>query len=167
MSSGASNRTMVEALRSYILPAVRPESPLPEDPEGTDALAAAIEPGHQLAEVLQGLVDDGAGLVIGVGFLFGDAITAAAEGNPDTSFGGGDGKVPIDASEGGSDIGYSMVVLSQEGFPSSGVRRVRDVMPTAEQWRVGAAPGRRWSASNPVTGPRAPYCGSWSAPGRR
>jgi basic membrane protein A len=38
------------------------------------------------AERVQGLVDDGAGLVVGVGFLFGDAITAAAEGNPDTSF---------------------------------------------------------------------------------
>jgi basic membrane protein A and related proteins len=38
------------------------------------------------AERVQGLVDEGAGLVVGVGFLFGDAITAAAEGNPDTSF---------------------------------------------------------------------------------
>jgi basic membrane protein A len=38
------------------------------------------------AERVQGLVDEGAGLVIGVGFLFGDSITAAAEANPDTSF---------------------------------------------------------------------------------
>jgi basic membrane protein A len=38
------------------------------------------------AERVQGLVDEGAGLVVGVGFLFGDAITAAAEANPDTSF---------------------------------------------------------------------------------
>jgi basic membrane protein A len=38
------------------------------------------------AERVQGLVDQGAGLVIGVGFLFGDAITATAEADPDTSF---------------------------------------------------------------------------------
>jgi len=38
------------------------------------------------AERLQGLVDEGAGLVIGVGFLFGDAITAAATADPETSF---------------------------------------------------------------------------------
>jgi basic membrane protein A and related proteins len=38
------------------------------------------------AERVQGLVDEGAGLVIGVGFLFGDSITAAAEANPDASF---------------------------------------------------------------------------------
>jgi basic membrane protein A len=38
------------------------------------------------AERVQGLVDEGAGLVIGVGFLFGDSITAVAEANPDTSF---------------------------------------------------------------------------------
>ncbi|MEM8619957.1 MAG: BMP family ABC transporter substrate-binding protein [Actinomycetota bacterium] len=38
------------------------------------------------AERVQGLVDDGNELVIGVGFLFFDAITAAAENNPDASF---------------------------------------------------------------------------------
>ncbi|MGB0114289.1 MAG: BMP family ABC transporter substrate-binding protein [Ilumatobacteraceae bacterium] len=38
------------------------------------------------AERVQGLVDEGNGLVLGVGFLFGDSITAAAEGNPDTTF---------------------------------------------------------------------------------
>lgn len=38
------------------------------------------------AERVQGLVDEGAGLVIGVGFLFGDAITSVATANPDTSF---------------------------------------------------------------------------------
>ena len=32
------------------------------------------------------------------------------------------------------------VVLSQEGYPSGGVMRVRDVLPTAEQWRIGGAP---------------------------
>jgi alpha-amylase/alpha-mannosidase (GH57 family) len=35
---------------------------------------------------------------------------------------------------------YAAVVLSQEGFPSAGVMRVRDVMPAAEQWRIGGAP---------------------------
>jgi basic membrane protein A and related proteins len=38
------------------------------------------------AERVQGLVDEGAGLVIGVGFLFGDSITAVAGADPDTSF---------------------------------------------------------------------------------
>ncbi len=32
------------------------------------------------------------------------------------------------------------VVLSQVGYPSSGVMRVRDVLPVAEQWRIGGAP---------------------------
>jgi alpha-amylase/alpha-mannosidase (GH57 family) len=35
---------------------------------------------------------------------------------------------------------YAAMVLSQEGFPSGGVMRVRDVTPTTEQWRVGGAP---------------------------
>lgn len=35
---------------------------------------------------------------------------------------------------------YAAMVLSQEGFPSGGVMRVRDVLPAAEQWRVGGAP---------------------------
>jgi carbohydrate-binding DOMON domain-containing protein len=35
---------------------------------------------------------------------------------------------------------YAALVLSQEGFPSSGVLRVRDVLPMAEQWRIGGAP---------------------------
>jgi len=30
--------------------------------------------------------------------------------------------------------------MSQEGFPSSGVRRIRDVEPAAQQWRLGGAP---------------------------
>jgi basic membrane protein A len=38
------------------------------------------------AERVQGLVDEGNGLVIGVGFLFGDAMTEAAANNPDTTF---------------------------------------------------------------------------------
>ena len=36
--------------------------------------------------------------------------------------------------------GYAAVVLSQEGFPSQGVRRVRDVQANAEQFRLGGAP---------------------------
>jgi basic membrane protein A len=39
------------------------------------------------AERLNGLVDQGNGLIIGVGFLWGDAITAGAEANPDIMFG--------------------------------------------------------------------------------
>ncbi|MFP4346469.1 MAG: glucodextranase DOMON-like domain-containing protein [Anaerolineales bacterium] len=35
---------------------------------------------------------------------------------------------------------YAAVVLGQEGFPAAGVWRVRDVAPTAEQWRFGGAP---------------------------
>jgi carbohydrate-binding DOMON domain-containing protein len=35
---------------------------------------------------------------------------------------------------------YGAVVLSQEGFPSSGVRRVRDVEASAQQFRLGGAP---------------------------
>jgi basic membrane protein A len=38
------------------------------------------------AERVQGLVDEGNGLVVGVGFLFGDAITEASAANPDTTF---------------------------------------------------------------------------------
>jgi hypothetical protein len=36
--------------------------------------------------------------------------------------------------------GYAAVVLSQEGFPSQGVRRVRDVEASAQQFRLGGAP---------------------------
>jgi hypothetical protein len=39
-----------------------------------------------------------------------------------------------------SEWSYAVAVLSQEGFPSPGVRRVRDVNPTAEQWSGGGAP---------------------------
>ncbi|HIC89340.1 MAG TPA: glycoside hydrolase [Anaerolineae bacterium] len=35
---------------------------------------------------------------------------------------------------------YLAAVLSQEGYPSSGVWRVRDVLPKARQWRIGGAP---------------------------
>jgi len=36
--------------------------------------------------------------------------------------------------------GYAVTLMSQEGYPSSGVRRIRDVMPSAEQWRLGGGP---------------------------
>jgi hypothetical protein len=36
--------------------------------------------------------------------------------------------------------GYAAALLSQDGFPSPGVRRVRDVQPAAEQWRIGGGP---------------------------
>jgi carbohydrate-binding DOMON domain-containing protein len=39
-----------------------------------------------------------------------------------------------------SDWAYAAAVLSQEGFPSSGVRRVRDIQSDAAQWRLGGAP---------------------------
>jgi carbohydrate-binding DOMON domain-containing protein len=35
---------------------------------------------------------------------------------------------------------YAAVVLSQDGFPSPGVWRVRDVEPEAQQWRLGGGP---------------------------
>ena len=35
---------------------------------------------------------------------------------------------------------FLAVVCGQEGYPSTGVWRVRDVNPTAEQWRFGGAP---------------------------
>jgi len=35
---------------------------------------------------------------------------------------------------------YLGIVLSQEGFPSAGVWRVRDVNPKPAQWRLGGAP---------------------------
>jgi alpha-amylase/alpha-mannosidase (GH57 family) len=35
---------------------------------------------------------------------------------------------------------YAAMVLGQEGFPSGGVMRVRDVNPLSEQWRFGGAP---------------------------
>ena len=33
--------------------------------------------------------------------------------------------------------GYAVALMSQEGFPSAGVRRVRDVLPTGQQWKIG------------------------------
>ncbi len=39
-----------------------------------------------------------------------------------------------------ADWGYAAVVLSQDGFPATGVWRVRDVSVSAQQWRFGGAP---------------------------
>jgi carbohydrate-binding DOMON domain-containing protein len=36
--------------------------------------------------------------------------------------------------------GYLAIVMSQEGYPSSGVWRIRDVEPSPQQWRLGGAP---------------------------
>jgi hypothetical protein len=36
--------------------------------------------------------------------------------------------------------GYATALLSQDGFPAAGVRRVRDVLPQAAQWRMGGGP---------------------------
>jgi alpha-amylase/alpha-mannosidase (GH57 family) len=51
-------------------------------------------------------------------------------------------RIPLDVFGGGDPTtwGYAAVVLSQEGFPSTGVRRVRDVEASAQQWRLGGAP---------------------------
>lgn len=51
-------------------------------------------------------------------------------------------RVPLSVFGEGADPtkwGYAAVVLSQDGFPSPGVRRVRDILSAAEQWRAGGA----------------------------
>ena len=50
-------------------------------------------------------------------------------------------RIPLELLGGGDPAawGYAAVVMSQEGYPSSGVRRIRDVLPVAEQWRIGGA----------------------------
>jgi alpha-amylase/alpha-mannosidase (GH57 family) len=59
---------------------------------------------------------------------------------------GGDGRVvvriPLSLLGAGDPTswGYAAAVLSQEGFPSSGVRRVRDVEEASQQFRLGGAP---------------------------
>jgi len=35
---------------------------------------------------------------------------------------------------------YAVTVASQEGYPAAGVWRIREVLPVAEQWRIGGAP---------------------------
>jgi basic membrane protein A len=76
------------------------------------------------AERVQGLVDEGAGLVIGVGFLFGDSITAVAEADPDTSFAIVDSVVELDnvasllfaENEGGFLVGAAAALTSESGI---------------------------------------------------
>ena len=36
---------------------------------------------------------------------------------------------------------YAVALMSQEGFPSSGARRIRDVESSAQQWRIGGGDG--------------------------
>ena len=52
-------------------------------------------------------------------------------------------RVPADLLPPGdpADWGYAIALLGQEGFPSAGVRRVRDVEPSAAQYRFGGASG--------------------------
>jgi len=51
-------------------------------------------------------------------------------------------RIPLDVLGGGDPTtwGYAVTLMSQEGYTSSGVRRIRDVMPNAEQWRLGGGP---------------------------
>lgn len=51
-------------------------------------------------------------------------------------------RIPLELFGGGDPgrWGYAAVVLSQEGYPSTGVRRVRDVEATAQQWVLGGGP---------------------------
>ena len=39
-----------------------------------------------------------------------------------------------------ADWGFAVALMGQEGFPSSGVRRIRDIDTSAQQWRFGGAP---------------------------
>jgi carbohydrate-binding DOMON domain-containing protein len=81
-------------------------------------------------------------------------ITADAAGRP-AEVGGSPVKAVVNAARrevtiiiphaalGGLDpstCAYVGLVLSQDGFPAPGVRRVRDVLPKAEQWRIGRGP---------------------------
>ncbi len=51
-------------------------------------------------------------------------------------------RIPLELLGGGdpSTWGYAVALMSQEGYPSAGVRRVRDIRATAEQWQGGGAP---------------------------
>lgn len=51
-------------------------------------------------------------------------------------------RVPLEALGEGDPAswGYAAAVMSQDGYPSTGVWRVRDVQATAAQWKVGGAP---------------------------
>jgi hypothetical protein len=51
-------------------------------------------------------------------------------------------RIPLSLLGGGDPTtwAYAAAVMSQEGFPSAGVRRVRDVEAVAQQFRLGGAP---------------------------
>ncbi len=51
-------------------------------------------------------------------------------------------RIPLELLGGGdpTEWGYAVVLMSQEGYPSAGVRRVRDINPAGEQWKGGGAP---------------------------
>jgi alpha-amylase/alpha-mannosidase (GH57 family) len=51
-------------------------------------------------------------------------------------------RVPLELLGGGDPAtwAYAVTLMSQEGFPSPGVRRIRDINETAEQWKGGGAP---------------------------
>ncbi len=48
-------------------------------------------------------------------------------------------RIPLTLFEGKdpSRFAYAAIVMSQEGYPSAGVRRIRDVQPSASQWKIG------------------------------
>ena len=58
--------------------------------------------------------------------------------------------------------------MSQEGYPSSGVRRIRDVVANAEQWRLGGGPAsgvshtRIMDVAWPVEGVQEAMLGGWT-----
>lgn len=52
-------------------------------------------------------------------------------------------RLPKEVLEGAGDpreFGYTVAILSQEGYPSAGVRRVRDVAASRGQWLLGGGP---------------------------
>jgi carbohydrate-binding DOMON domain-containing protein len=78
----------------------------------------------------------------------GDNVRAIVDPNGSISIRVAGGVLPeLGASEDGvwaldpTTFGWAAAVLSQEGFPSAGVRRVRDVEAQADQWRIGGSPG--------------------------
>ena len=52
-------------------------------------------------------------------------------------------RIPLELLGGGDPTtwGYAVVLMSQEGYPSAGVRRVRNIGAVAEQWIGGGGPG--------------------------
>ena len=79
-------------------------------------------------------------------------------------------RVPLSVLGGGdpSTWGYGVIVMSQEGYPSSGVRRVRDVVANAEQWRIGGGPAEGVSHTRimdvvwPEAGIQETLLGTWT-----